>query len=149
MILRKVITFEEVKEFADNLLPYTGEPTVWFSARTAWWTHDPKDLQPGTVPLDSLGAPLYCGDLKAFLKPVLTNPGHYGEYKLTTFMACHHKNFIPEPGERTLQFAKIEYFHEFVRRKVTGPHINEPVFQLETKDKPNEEQKTDSGDNAG
>lgn len=136
MILKKVITFEEVKEFADNLPPYTGEPTVWYSARTTWWTHDPKDLQPGRIPLDSLGYPLYCGDLKSFLKPVIENPGHYGEYGLTTFMACHHKNFSPEPGEKGHYFESLKYFHQFVHKKITGIRINEPIFQLETKDKP-------------
>lgn len=134
MILKKAITFEEVLKKANALSPaidHFEKPTVWWSANTAWWTDDPNDLQPGSIPLDSLGSPLFQGNLKIFLKGATKQPEkQYGEFALNTFMAMHHKNFSPELGENKKLFSSFLSFEEAIRRK----RVIEPDFQLITKD---------------
>lgn len=81
-----MITWEEVKKAKPKL--------IFYSASTCWWTHDEKDLQPGPVPLDIFGSPLFqTGNVKAFLdEEAIKNHAAYGKDPLKTLMACHHQN---------------------------------------------------------
>lgn len=139
MLLTKVITLQEVQEFAKTLPVRSEGPTAWWSAWTAWWTHDPDDLQPGPIPLDSLGSSLYQGDLREFLENAVARPERYGPDGLNVFMACHHKNFAMEPGESLKLYTSLGIFQEAVRKAIA----DDPHFQLLTPGTGHEEQETD------
>jgi hypothetical protein len=127
MILRKAVTLQDLKELASTLKH--SMDTVWYSARTAWWTHDGRDLRPGPVPLDPFGSPLYQGDLIDWLKVAEQKPEHYGEHGLNIFMASNAKNFNGEKGELGELFTSLNIFQKAFETKIQ----QEPSFQLLTK----------------
>ena len=58
---------------------------IYYSANTLWWTHDPKDLVKGPVPLDCFDSPLFESE---------TNIKELKEkgYNQNFWMAAHAKN---------------------------------------------------------
>jgi hypothetical protein len=90
--LEKNVTFEEVQQ--------SGQPNIYYSALTPWWTHDPGDLDTTQgIPLDPSGAPLYMGETGSFMRSCIMAGPNYGENGLNALMAAHHKNFKPLEGE--------------------------------------------------
>lgn len=92
MKLKKTVTFDEVRKSKSD--------TIYFSAHTCWWTDDPQDLQPGIVPHDVFGSPLFEAPKHKFMDFAEQNPRHYGAQGLHAFMAAHHKNFELEDIDR-------------------------------------------------
>ena len=81
-----MITWEEVKKAKPKM--------IFYSANTVWWTHDEKDLQPGPVPLDIFGSPLFqTENVKGFLdEEAIKKHPPYGKDPIKTLMACHAQN---------------------------------------------------------
>jgi hypothetical protein len=73
---------------------------VFYSARTCWWTTNPKDLGCGPdVPLDPAGAPLFqTDDVEGFLASAEAEPEHYGRHGLEAFILAYHGNVVSTDG---------------------------------------------------
>lgn len=133
------ITFADV--FAAN------PEHIFYSTKTCWWTHDPKDLQKGAVPLDICGAPLFQADrddpfkhqdgVAAFLDAkVIRNHSAYSPEKgdhhhVTVLMAMHHQNCKDVPD--FVRKAKAADYAEYINLAVMmgdwkpEPEDKEPV----------------------
>lgn len=83
--------------------------TVWYSARTCWWTTDPRHLEDvramrgdsvESIPTDPSGSPLLTtDDVDGFLKAALAQPEHYGHHGIDAFMLAYHGNVVSPTGQ--------------------------------------------------
>lgn len=87
------LTIEQVKEDIAS-----GKSTmIFYSSRSAWWTHLESDLigatKKSTIPCDPSGSPLFqTDDTLGFMKAAESKPEHYGKHKMDAFMKSHHQN---------------------------------------------------------
>lgn len=114
MKLKLGVTYQQIKDGASK--------KIYYSSKTVWWTDDPNDLQPGPVPLDIFGAPLFEADKIKFLRVLEKMPEHYGENGINAFMAMHHKNFTPELFDHLINYS--QHSKEFFNAAVTEQKIN-------------------------
>lgn len=128
MKLLNKVTLEQVQN--------SNTDTVYYSARTFWWTDDPNDLQqtkplpekfrlPGMapdfgagLPCDIFGIVLFQIEKSKWLGDLERIKSHYGS--LEAFMAMHHKNFQPEAGDPLSMFSDKQTFIDAVNRHNHG-----------------------------
>jgi len=83
-----MLTIEDVKNSKPEM--------IYYSANTVWWTHDPKDLKKGPIPLDPFNSPLFQMEkIEDFLdEAAISSQGSYGEpdNRIRNFMMSHAKN---------------------------------------------------------
>ncbi|MFH1603899.1 MAG: hypothetical protein ABIH03_08330 [Pseudomonadota bacterium] len=75
--------------------------TIYYGARTCWWTHDPRHLgrHRSGLPCDPRGGLLFeTDDVEGFLRATEEEARkppevcQYGKHRLRAFMAAHHLN---------------------------------------------------------
>lgn len=100
-----MITWDQVKAEKPEM--------IFYSCNTVWWTHDPKDLKRGPVPLDAFGSPLFeSSKVSEFLnEDAVKGCAAYGKNPIETLMACHAQNIeklIAIPGfNRRMQYGDV------------------------------------------
>ena len=99
------------KRTLTNLDEIRGHETVWYSAKTCWWTTRSEDLccahgmpMKGSncpdgdgIPLDPSGSPLLMAETMKFLANAEgrnLNDGVYGKHGIDAFILAYHGNVI-------------------------------------------------------
>lgn len=84
------ITIDDVRKAAPS--------TIYYSAQTCWWTHDPAHLckcPDSGLPCDPRGGVLFqTNDIETFLQSAEKNNEHYGVHGIKAFEAAHHLNTV-------------------------------------------------------
>lgn len=70
---------------------------MFMSARTVWWSHDPRYLRRGPIPLDCFGSPLFESDRvdQFFDVEKVKAQASYGKYPITAWTMANAANLEP------------------------------------------------------